>query len=98
MEYFAVNQIYKSLRKTSLSEPQDNVIATGQQHRDDGSLLTMAGTAVCFLLSMIAVSIVAVVVASIGNSLTKETDIITSLISPITFFILKAVDVIGIQQ
>ena len=55
-----------------------------------GGVLTLVILAVTHVLSL--------VLAATGNSLTQPTDIITSLISPLVFLILKIAGVIGVQQ
>lgn len=72
-----------------------NVVLSDRQRSHQGQRTRAEEMAFGVLILM---QIAALAVASTGTSLTKETDILTSLVSPLAFFILKLAKVIAIQQ
>ena len=71
--------------------------AVGGAHpQEDAETLRWSGLMALLVLSV--THVLSLVLAATGDSLTQPTDIITSLISPLVFLILKIAGVIGVQQ
>lgn len=68
----------------------------GAYPQEDAETLRWSGLMALFVLSV--THVLSLILAATGNSLTQPTDIITSLISPLVFLILKLAGVIGVQQ